>query len=95
VEIAFVLSMEQLLSKTTRLLALATTEHLQVMTVLAVQQDNVLEHLTQLLNTQKETTTFAGQLTQNQMHYFVQVGLTYQAQRFTSQVSHVLDALNL
>jgi hypothetical protein len=94
VEIAFVLSMAQLLLKTTRLFQLDITEHLQVMTVLAAQQDNALEHLTQQPNTQKETTTFAGQLTQNQMHYFVQVGLTSQAQLFTSQENRVLDALN-
>ena len=87
-------SMVQLLSKTTRLSAQAITELLQVTSVPAVQQDNALAHLTQLLNMQKETTTFAGQLTQSQMHFFEQAGLTLLAQRFTSRENHVLDALN-
>jgi phage regulator Rha-like protein len=86
--------MEQLLSKTTKLSLLDITEHQQVMTVLAAQRGNALVHLTQLLNMQKETTTFAGQLTQSQMHYFEQAGLTLLAQQFTSRENHVLDALN-
>jgi phage regulator Rha-like protein len=86
--------MEQLLLKTTRLSLLDITEHQQVMTVLVALQDNALAHLTQLLNMQKETMTFAGQLTQSQMHYFEQAGLTLLAQQFTSRANHVLDALN-
>jgi hypothetical protein len=94
VEIAFVLSMAQLLLKTTRLFLLDITELLQETTVLVEQLDNALVHLTRQPNMQKETTTFVGLLTQSQMHYFEQVGLTLLAQRFTSQGNHVLDALN-
>jgi hypothetical protein len=74
VEIVFVHSMVQLLSKTTRLSALATTEHQQVTTVPVEQLDNALAHLTQMQSMQKVTTTYAGQLTQNQTHFCVLLG---------------------